>query len=93
MNKLLLKINFFKIFARYLLKKFIYAYKSNREQNKITNLYKELSTKNKYLALINLSTSIGSLSSQINYYYKYANSKNLDIKDSFIFFGKKRKYL
>ena len=89
MNKLLLKINFFfKIFARYLLKKFIYAYKSNREQNKITNLYKELSTKNKYLALIN-TTSIGSLSSQINYYYKYANSKNLDIKDSFIFLAKK----
>ena len=83
-------IYYSKIFYLYYkskIKSYIIRYKNRKIINQLEN---DLVKQKKYLAVLTVS-SIGALSSQIDYYYKFASCHNLDINTSFYFIASNSK--
>ena len=74
------------IFHKALIKSFVYRVNNI---NKINQLEKKLLKNRKYLAVLNTS-SIGALSVQLDYFYKFSLANNLSISKSFYFIGSKK---
>lgn len=79
-----------KLLIKFLIKLYLAKYYFLKNKNKIYNLKKKLKKNNRYLALLNVG-SIGSLASQINYFYKFSIINNLSLENSFYFIASDKK--
>ena len=82
-------IYYLQIFKKIFIVFFLSFIKKYKFRKKIQHLKSKLIDKKKYLVVLNTS-SIGALTSQLNYFYKYSKIYNLSIKDDFYFLASKK---
>ncbi len=87
-NELIYYLRLFKFLSLNLTKSFFYKYKYKR---KIKDFEKKLKTRSQYLVILNVE-SIGSLASQINFFYKFSIAHNLSLEKDFYFLASDHKY-
>jgi len=84
--KLYYYIKIFLVFKKALIRSYIFRVYNI---NKIKQLENKLLENKKYLAVLN-TTSIGALSVQLDFFYKFSIANNLNINKSFYFLGSKK---